>query len=62
MNDDRDFDQAFYKCLPVAVAAAARVLRNPIAAEDAAAEALVRMYVAWPRLAGPTTWTPGLSG
>jgi RNA polymerase sigma factor (sigma-70 family) len=52
VNDDRDFDQAFYECLPVALAAAARVLRDPIAAEDAAAEALARMYVAWPRLAG----------
>ena len=52
MTDDRDFDRAFHECLPIAFAAAARVLHDPLAAEDAAAEALARMYAAWPRLAG----------
>jgi RNA polymerase sigma factor (sigma-70 family) len=52
VSEDRDFDQAFYECLPIAFAAAARVLRDPLAAEDAAAEALARMYAAWPRLSG----------
>lgn len=50
MTDDRDFDKAFYECLPIAFGAAARVLRDPLAAEDAAAEALARMYAAWSRL------------
>jgi RNA polymerase sigma-70 factor (ECF subfamily) len=50
VSDDRDFDQAFTDCLPIAYAAAARVLNDPIAAEDAAAEAMARMYARWPRL------------
>jgi RNA polymerase sigma-70 factor (sigma-E family) len=48
---DSDFVAFFNAVLPAAVAAARRITGNLPAAEDAAAEALARAYVRWPRLA-----------
>jgi len=47
---DDDFEEVFRALLPAAVAAAERVLGERAAAEDAAAEAFARAYVAWRRV------------
>jgi RNA polymerase sigma-70 factor (sigma-E family) len=49
---DREFDEFFDELFPRAQALALRILGNRGAAEDAAAEALTRAYVRWPRLRG----------
>jgi RNA polymerase sigma-70 factor (sigma-E family) len=45
-----EFDACFDSLYPRAFALALRMLGDPSAAEDVAAEALTRLYVRWPRL------------
>ena len=47
---DDDFEAVFRDLLPTAIAAAQRILGERAAAEDAAAEAFARAYVAWRRV------------
>ena len=46
-----DFDDAFYRCLPRAFAAARRIVGDEHVAEEVASEAMVRLYASWPKLA-----------
>jgi len=45
-----DFDDAFYRCLPKAFAAARRIVGDEQVAEEVASEAMVRMHASWPKL------------
>ena len=47
---DDDFEAVFRDLLPTAIAAAQRIVGERAAAEDAAAEAFARAYVAWRRV------------
>ena len=47
---DDDFEAVFRALLPTAISAAQRILGERAAAEDAAAEAFARAYVAWRRV------------
>jgi RNA polymerase sigma-70 factor (ECF subfamily) len=49
---DEDFTQAFDDLFPRARRLAQRIVGNPTAAEDIAAEALARAYLRWHRLGG----------
>lgn len=48
---DEQFEEAFGDLYALAWRAALRILDEPAAAEDVAAETLTRAYVRWPRLA-----------
>jgi RNA polymerase sigma factor (sigma-70 family) len=48
---DQEFELAFAELYALAWRAAMRILGEPAAAEDVAAETLTRAYVRWPRMA-----------
>jgi RNA polymerase sigma-70 factor (ECF subfamily) len=54
-----DFDELFRRLIPSARRVCERLLGDPVAAEDAAAEAFVRALVRWPKLRAhpnPDAW------
>jgi len=50
--DHQGFEEVFVTCFPKAKRAALRILCDPVAAEDVAAESLARVYARWATLSG----------
>lgn len=46
-----DFDEAFHRCFPRAFVVAMKIVDDAAAAEDVAAEAMIRAYTRWRKLA-----------